>query len=116
MAGSAQVDVEKQTQTESTPVHNGSDKDRGDAGMQRIGKIQRSNVLLRGLARFEKRMDKMTGFEAMGVERVLEDERKPPEILNVSCCATCVSCVALFVFKLMPLFSADDVSLVFCSA
>lgn len=52
--------------------------------MKRVDEIQHSNVLLRGLARLEKRMDKISGFEAMGVERVPEDERKPPEILNVS--------------------------------
>lgn len=50
----------------------------------RIGEIQRGNAVLRALAAFEKRLDNLNGFEAQGVERVPEDQRKPPQILNVN--------------------------------
>lgn len=50
----------------------------------RVGEIQRGNPVLRALANFEKRLDSLNGFEAQGVERVPEDQRKPPQILNVN--------------------------------
>ena len=56
-----------------------------DPKLARIKAIQQSNPVLRALVGLENRIDKITKFEAMGVERVPDDERKPPQILNVSC-------------------------------
>lgn len=86
------MDVEKQTPTRQTQFDDDSSSSaaqrdtpsRGDPGRERINAIRQSNAVLRFLADLESRIDKLTKFEAMGVERVLEDERQPPQVLNVS--------------------------------
>ena len=58
--------------------------DPNDAGEGRVLKIRQGNSVLRGLRSAETWMDSKMKFEAMGVERIPEDKRKPPSILNVS--------------------------------
>jgi hypothetical protein len=60
-----------------------SSGDAGDASDERVGAIRESNRVLRFLASIEKRIDGATKFEAMGVERVPESKRQPPQRLNV---------------------------------
>lgn len=55
----------------------------GDPSDARVGAIRESNGVLRFLASIEKRIDGATKFEAMGVERVPESKRQPPQRLNV---------------------------------
>lgn len=43
--------------------------------------------VLKFLVGLESRIDKFAKFEAMGIERVPDDERKPPQILNVRAAA-----------------------------
>ncbi|GAO18700.1 hypothetical protein UVI_02053060 [Ustilaginoidea virens] len=45
--------------------------------------IQQKNPVLRFLVNLESRIDRFAKFEAMGVERVPEDKRQPPQILNM---------------------------------
>jgi hypothetical protein len=86
------MDTEKhtptcQTQFDDDSLSSAAQRDtasRGDPERERINAIRQSNAVLRSLAGLESRIDKFTKFEAMGVERVLEDERRPPQILNVS--------------------------------
>lgn len=86
------MDVEKQTEAGQTPVDEDSSSStpqtdaalHGDPGRERVNAIRESNAVLRFLANLERRIDKLTKFEGMGVERVLEHERRPPQILNVS--------------------------------
>ncbi|KAH7019709.1 putative NCS family nucleoside transporter [Ilyonectria destructans] len=85
------MDVEKQTPTRQTQFDDDSSSSaaqrdtasRGDPGRERINAIRQNNAVLRFLADLESRIDKLTKFEAMGVERVLEDERRPPQVLNM---------------------------------
>ena len=58
--------------------------DPDDAGEAQVLNIRQRNGVLRTLRRAERWMNRKTQFEAMGVERVPEDKRKPPGILNVS--------------------------------
>lgn len=58
--------------------------DPNDPGEIRVANIRRSNGLLRRLRNLETWMDRKMNFEAMGVERVPQDKRRPPQILNVS--------------------------------
>lgn len=85
-------DLEKQDQLPHTtaPVDNDpaatsvrADRD-GDPGNTRVDAIRESNSILRFLVNIEKRIDGLTKFEAMGVERVPEDKRQSPQILNVN--------------------------------
>jgi hypothetical protein len=55
-----------------------------DDGARRIGDIQRSNKVLKFLSNLETRIGGTAEFEAMGIERIPEDKRQPPQILNVS--------------------------------
>lgn len=55
-----------------------------DPGAARVLAIREGNSVLRFLGNLESRIDKLTKFEATGVERVTEDQRRPPQILNVS--------------------------------
>ena len=55
----------------------------GDPGDVQVSAIRESNSVLRFLASVEKRIDRATKFEAMGVERVPESKRHPPQKLNV---------------------------------
>lgn len=57
--------------------------DPGDEGEKRMRHIQEGNGLLRSLRNFETWIDRKLGVEAMGVERVPEDKRRPPQKLNV---------------------------------
>ncbi|MCJ1245876.1 hypothetical protein MMC30_003080 [Trapelia coarctata] len=57
--------------------------DPNDPGEIRAANIRRVNGLLRRLRNFETWMDRKMKFEAMGVERIPEDKRKPPQILNM---------------------------------
>lgn len=70
----SQLDSEYSTSTSPSNV---------DPGKAQVSEIQQNNPVLRTLAGFEARLDRATKFEGMGVERVPEDERKPPHILNV---------------------------------
>ncbi|RAQ45676.1 nucleoside transporter [Aspergillus flavus] len=57
--------------------------DPGDEGEKRMRHIQEGNGLLRSLRNFETWIDRKLGVEAMGVERVPEDKRRPPQKLNM---------------------------------
>ncbi|KAE8349441.1 permease for cytosine/purines, uracil, thiamine, allantoin-domain-containing protein [Aspergillus coremiiformis] len=54
-----------------------------DEGEKHMRKIQEGNSLLRSLRNFETWIDRRLGVEAMGVERVPEEKRRPPQILNM---------------------------------
>ena len=49
-----------------------------------IGDIRQGNGVLRFLSNLEARIGGTAAFEAMGIERIPEDKRYPPQILNVS--------------------------------
>ncbi|PYH91684.1 hypothetical protein BO71DRAFT_486044 [Aspergillus ellipticus CBS 707.79] len=57
--------------------------DPDDAAERRMRAIQQGNGVLRSLRNFETWIDRKLGVEAMGVERVPDDKRRPPEILNM---------------------------------
>lgn len=60
-----------------------SSQESADHGDARIDAIRQKKPVLRFLANLESRIDRFAKFEAMGVERVPEDKRRPPQILNV---------------------------------
>ncbi|OAQ59236.1 nucleoside transporter [Pochonia chlamydosporia 170] len=83
-------EAEKQSTLRHTnlDLHNGdleepSGRHSDDYGNAKIDAIQQRNPALRFLANLESRIDRFAKFEAMGVERVPEDQRKPPQILNM---------------------------------
>jgi hypothetical protein len=82
-------DVEKNDDTlgQASSSHDGledvSRQEPCDYGNVRIDSIRQKNRVLRFLANLESRIDRFANFEAMGVERVPEDQRKPPQMLNV---------------------------------
>lgn len=86
------VDVEKQNQlshtqrdVDSTAISSDRDPDpRENSGDAQVCAIRESNAILRFLVNIEKRIDGLTKFEAMGVERIPEDKRSPPQKLNVN--------------------------------
>lgn len=53
-------------------------------GELEVIQIRESNAVLRKLQAAEAWMDKKLGVETIGAERVPEDQRKPPRIVNVS--------------------------------
>lgn len=55
-----------------------------DPGEAEVVHIRQSNKLLRSLRHLETWMDRKLNFEAMGVERIPENSRKPPQLLNAS--------------------------------
>ena len=55
-----------------------------DPGEAEVVNIRQGNSVLRSLRDFETWMDRKLNFEAMGVERIPENKRKPPQILNAS--------------------------------
>ncbi|KFY15557.1 hypothetical protein V492_01898 [Pseudogymnoascus sp. VKM F-4246] len=85
------VDVEKQNQLGDAQIDNdsaaaSSDRDPAHAENSsdaQIRKIRENNVVLRFLVSIEKRIDRFANFEAMGVERIPEDKRVPPQKLNM---------------------------------
>lgn len=87
-----EVDLEKHGALPKTQPGEGSTADApderdsassGDPGDAQVGAIREGNGFLRFLASLEKRIDGATKFEAMGVERVHESKRQPPQKLNV---------------------------------
>ena len=52
-------------------------------GEAHVTNIRQSNNILRRLRNFETWVDSRANFEAMGVERIPEHMRKPPQIVNV---------------------------------
>lgn len=86
------VDVEKQNQLSHAQIDDDSaatscDRDpnpRENSGDAQVRAIRESNAILRFLVNVEKRIDGLTKFEAMGVERIPEDKRSPPQKLNVN--------------------------------
>lgn len=86
------ADLEKQTKPPHMQVDNGSPAtsldmppfDVGDTGEKQVVAIRENNTILRALAKLERRLDRLMNFEAMGVERIPEDKRHPPQKLNVS--------------------------------
>ena len=55
-----------------------------DAGEARVAAIRNRSRVLRRLHAAETWFDRCFHYEAQGVERVPEDKRQPPQILNVS--------------------------------
>lgn len=87
-----EVDLEKQsappdTQPEKLSAGASDERDSassGDPGDAQVGAIREGNAVLRFLVGIEQRIDGATKFEAMGVERVPESKRQPPQKLNVN--------------------------------
>lgn len=97
MTADSLVDIEKQPapltktlENESTGpsaikgAGHGPSSDSSSFGVDKVAEIRQRSSILRILANFEKRLDKLNSFEAQGVERVPEDARKPPQLVNVS--------------------------------
>ncbi|OBT66050.1 hypothetical protein VE03_03264 [Pseudogymnoascus sp. 23342-1-I1] len=86
------VDVEKQNQLRHPQIDDdsaatSSDRDAAspeNPGDAQVRTIRENNAILRFLVNVEKRIDGFTRFEAMGVERIPEDKRSPPQKLNVN--------------------------------
>lgn len=74
-------DVEKQNQLSTSLTDDASSEASGDA---QVRTIRESNAVLRFFGNIETRIDSFSKFEAMGVERIPEDKRRPPQKLNVS--------------------------------
>jgi hypothetical protein len=59
-----------------------------DANVGYVDEVPRYQVIqqrfgpLRHLGHFERQMDKRLGVESQGIDRIREDERKPPSLLN----------------------------------
>ncbi|KFY32740.1 hypothetical protein V495_08778 [Pseudogymnoascus sp. VKM F-4514 (FW-929)] len=85
------VDVEKQGHLQNTQIDDdsaatSSDRDPAPAEDEtdvQVRTIRENTAIVRFLANLEKRIDGLTTFEAMGVERVPEDKRTPPQKLNM---------------------------------
>ena len=92
------MDVEKQNGSyvhgddrSASPHLHGSDLSAsddvlGDPGETQVIKIRQQYSVLRALRNFESWVDRQMKFEASGVERVPEEKRKPPQVLNASFC------------------------------
>ena len=80
------VDVESASAEGISSVGSTGDQvmDPNDAGEGEVMKIRQGNSVLRSLRKAETWMDRKMKLEAMGVERIPEDKREPPSILNVS--------------------------------
>ena len=52
-------------------------------GEVKIDKLRNRVPILKQLNQFEAWMDKLFGIETTGADRILENERKPPNVLNV---------------------------------
>ena len=94
------VDLEKQDALPRPQPDDDSSVERDsssavDIGDAQVGAIRESNGILRFLAGVEKRIDKVTKFEAMGVERVPEDKRQPPQKINVNAPLFLSGCMVL---------------------
>ena len=57
--------------------------DVNDPGETQVAGIRQGSEILSALRRAETWLDRKLHFEAMGVQRVPEDKRQPPQILNV---------------------------------
>ncbi|RMZ88995.1 hypothetical protein DV736_g3788, partial [Chaetothyriales sp. CBS 134916] len=85
------VDVEKQYRTRQTPLDSESVESNGrktgvpqiDLGEARVNAIRKNNAVLRFLSSLETRIGTLATFEARGVERIPEDQRRPPQKLNM---------------------------------
>lgn len=55
-----------------------------DPGEAEVVNIRQGNKVLRSLRELETWMDRKLKFEAMGVERIPENSRRPPQLLNAS--------------------------------
>jgi hypothetical protein len=58
--------------------------DENDLGEIEVMRIRQSNVILRKLRAFETWMDQKLKVEGMGVERIPEEKRRPPNVASVS--------------------------------
>ncbi|KAE8149066.1 permease for cytosine/purines, uracil, thiamine, allantoin-domain-containing protein [Aspergillus avenaceus] len=67
----------------SSSEHTDTVIDPGDGGENYIRRIQEGNSILRSLRNLETWIDRKLGVEAMGIERVPDDKRQPPQILNM---------------------------------
>ncbi|KAK3191820.1 hypothetical protein K4F52_002246 [Lecanicillium sp. MT-2017a] len=81
-----QAAVHEQQDSESVPsslgCHGPGHEDRPVDNDGGVAEIRRRYTFLRLLSKIENRVDGTAEFEAMGVERVPEDKRRPPQILN----------------------------------
>lgn len=55
-----------------------------DAASDTVATLREKSSILSKLRAAELWLDRKLNFEAMGVERVLEDQRRPPRSINVS--------------------------------
>ena len=98
------MDLEKQSHYDAKDANSSSDTPEYlqtynddsvvDPGEAQVSTIRQRSSLLRSLRNFETWLDSKMKFEAMGVERVPENMRKPPQVLNVSCHARCTQSLA----------------------
>ncbi|OBT93536.1 hypothetical protein VE01_08294 [Pseudogymnoascus verrucosus] len=85
------MDVEKQNQAGHEQIDDdsaGTSSDRNITPPEnlddaQVRTIREGNAILRFLVNVEKRIDGRTKFEAMGVERIPDDKRSPPQKLNM---------------------------------
>ncbi|KAH8811203.1 putative NCS family nucleoside transporter [Xylogone sp. PMI_703] len=86
------VDVEKQSPSPHTHWSDAASieqntaaaaSDSADSADAQVIAIRESNGILRFLASVDKRIHQATKFEASGVERVPENQRRPPQKLNM---------------------------------
>jgi hypothetical protein len=84
------MDETKLTNVEVKPQHHrdeesgsvpGADYGRGEL---QVIEIRSRNSILRRLKSAEEWLDKKFGVETTGANRILEDQRRPPSIFNVS--------------------------------
>lgn len=76
----------------SPRLNDGQVVDPMDPGEVEVVNIRQGNKLLRSLRNLETLLDRRLNFEAMGVERIPENSRRPPQVLNVNASALCIYC------------------------
>lgn len=85
-SGSNELDSSNGSHGSAPPPNAAQVIDPNDPGERTVANIRQSNGVLRRLRDVETWMDRKMKVEGMGVERIPENKRKPPQILNVSTC------------------------------
>ena len=86
---SRQATYEPEVTSDSAQLHDAAVRrsedliDPADPGEARVADIRRGSRILQKLRAAETWLDRKLNFEAMGVERIPEDKRRPPSVLNV---------------------------------
>lgn len=83
--GSTVVDFPNATEHPHNPhLYDDQVVDPMDPDEAEVVNIRQGNKVLRSLQDLETWMDRKLKFEAMGVERIPENNRRPPQLLNAS--------------------------------